>query len=128
MGQRIRLANGAAIGAAALPSVRIRLADPPFSFIGLGGYTGNVTIEESVDDNVVTDANATWISLGTVSSGATFEWKDPLFRVRANPSATTGTGSVTVQMLEGVRSLKNERLTPRPSGTRRQAQQRNGMS
>jgi hypothetical protein len=123
MAQRINLANAVAIGAAARPGIRVRLADPPFSFVGAGGYTGNVDIQESVDDDSVADADATWFTIGTVASGAQLTWGQPLFRVRADPSSTTGTGSVTVQMLEGVRSLKNERSGRNRKPTARQTRE-----
>lgn len=123
MGARISLGNGltaAANGA----SVRIRLSNPPFIFAapdkGENGsnWTGSIAIQHTFDEpplpnngggvsnNGITDANADWETIGTITAGdPMFNWSNPLFRVRALTTSITG-GNPSVYLLENIRSLK----------------------
>lgn len=116
-------------------SIRIRLADPPFIFDSPAtdssgrSWGGSITIEQSMDtppmpnngggvaNDGITDANARWETIGTLTNGGgPIEWRNPLYRIRANTSAVTGTGTPDVYMLEGIRSLKSQRPQPRKPG------------
>lgn len=134
MAARIPLGKNLAVGSPAQKSIHVTLADPPFIFQAPGTWTGTILIEHSMDEFPevaqstsvdpaagVPDASATWSTLVTLTPGAFLEWKDPMYRIRANPSGIAS-GSTSVFMLEGIRSLKNQRS----HGTRSQRQTRNG--
>ena len=123
-------------------SIEIRLADPPYLFDAPAtdsngtSWSGSITIQQTMDtmpppnngggvsNSGVSDANARWETIITLTSGGgPVEWKNPLYRIRANTSAVTGSGSPDVYMLEGIRSLKSHR-PPKRSG--KEYQSRNG--
>lgn len=123
-------------------SIRISLADPPYLFDAPAtdsqGRTwgGSITIQSTMDNmpspqgwdvngpgGGVSDANARWETIGTLTNGGgPINWSYPLYRVRANTSAVTGSGTPDVYMVEGLRSLKNQRW----HGSEKQKQTRNG--
>lgn len=74
-------------------SIYPRVSRSPYLFITDSDNSGSITIEQSVDGMNVADADADWISVGSLAAGATLSWHDPIYRVRA-----TGTG--TAYMLE----------------------------
>lgn len=115
-------------------SIHISLADPPYLFDCPGtdtsgrAWTGTITIQSTVDtmppangggfaaNDGVSDVNARWETIITLTpTSGPVDWKVPLYRIRANTSAVGGTGTPTVYMLEGVRSLKNHSLPKKPS-------------
>lgn len=123
-------------------SVRLRLADPPYLFTcsakGSDGtnWTGTVAIQMTEDtaplpnlgggvsNDGVTDANADWKTILTLNSGGDqAEWKNPLYRVRVLTTSITG-GTPNVYMLEGIRSLKTQKMAPKKPG--KSYQSRNG--
>jgi hypothetical protein len=112
MGMRVALAKSAtatsgANSDGAMPSIKIRIQDPPWLFQTSGGYTGTVKIQHSVDGPEVTDANATWYDLITaLSTNNTADVKHPLYRVRANCGGVTGSTGANVYMVEYVRALR----------------------
>lgn len=128
MAQRIPLGKGLTAAGGASPSIRIRLADPPFIFVATGTFTGTVAIEQSMDTmpdppqfaevsggSGVQDSAATWQTIVTaVDNVSPQEWRNPLYRIRANPALITS-GSANVYMLEGVRSLKTQKTRPQKS-------------
>jgi len=105
-------------------SIQIRLAKPPFIFdapttdsSGVS-WAGTITIQQSLDtmpmpnlgggvsNSGVTDANARWETIGSITNGGgPLQWSNPLYRVRANTSAVTGSGHPDVYMLEDTRTL-----------------------
>lgn len=118
-------------------SVRIRLDDPPFIFdapaTDSSGRTwgGSILIQQSMNtppmpnngggvaNDGITDANAVWETIGTLTNGGgPIEWRNPLYRIRANTSGVTGTGTPDVYMLVGIRSLKSQKILPRRPTTR----------
>ena len=122
MAQRVALAKNVTAASGAQPSIRIRLADPPFTFITNAGWTGTVAVQESIDGPDVSDAAATWRTLLTIAPGDEQSWASPLYRIRADP-ASVASGNCTVVMLEGVRSLKNERTDRARRPTSRQTRE-----
>lgn len=71
----------------------IRTAKRPYRYSALGGFTGTVKIEHSPD------GGTTWISLGTITSGADLIVDAPISCCRVN-----GTHTVTnadVYFIEG---------------------------
>lgn len=120
-------------------SQRVQLADPPFIFDAPAtdsqgrSWGGSITIQSSMDtipeqqglytDSGVTDANARWETIATLTNGGgPVNWSYPLYRIRANTSAVTGTGTPDVYRTEGIRSLKNQRW----HGSQKQKSTRNG--
>lgn len=123
-------------------SQRISLADPPFIFDAPGtdsqgrAWTGSITIESTSDSmpspqgwdvgtpgGGVLDSAARWETIGTLTpTSGPINWSYPLYRIRANTSAVTGSGTPDVYRYEGIRSLKNQRW----HGSQRQKQSRNG--
>lgn len=141
MAARIPLGKGLTSSANGA-SVRLRLADPPYLFTapqkGSDGtnWTGTVAIQMTEDtpqqpnlgggvaNDGVSDANADWKTILTLNSGGDqAEWKNPLYRVRVLTTSITG-GTPNVYMLEGIRSLKTQKMAPRKPG--KSYQSRNG--
>src|SRR3974377_1610644 len=105
MGMRVRLCK---LTNVTQPSVKLLNDDPPFNFVVTGSWTGSVTVEQSVDDPTVADAAATWITMLTFAApNDNQNWNNPIYRVRANLRGLL-TGVATVDMLVGIRSLKNQ--------------------
>lgn len=120
MAARVKLGTGltsAANGA----SITVRASDPPYLFVcpanGANGsaWSGSITVQYSMDtppspnngggvsNDGVTDANAQWMTAGTLASGgSSFSWASPLYRVRCLTSGITG-GNPNVYMLEDVK-------------------------
>lgn len=115
-------------------SIHISLADPPYLFDVTGfdtsgvAWTGSILIQSTPDtmppangggfssNDGVSDANARWETIITLTpTSGPVEWKNPLYRIRANTSSVGGAGTPTVYMLEGIRSLKNHSLPKKPS-------------
>lgn len=99
MGQRVRLAKNLAAGSSSV-SIRIRTAIPPWRLVATGGFTGNVTVQHSVDSMDTADGSATWITLSTLANGGEASVSDPVYRVRVNGGHSAG--SATVDLLEDV--------------------------
>jgi len=124
-------------------SIQIRLADPPFIFdapaTDSSGVTwgGSILIQQTMDtmpapngymsNSGVTDVNARWETIVTLTNGGgPVDWKFPLYRIRADTSGVTGSGSPDVYMLEGIRSLKTQRPTQSNRKPSKQYASRNG--
>ncbi len=103
----------------------IHLADPPFIFDAPGtdsngtAWTGSITIQSTMDSfpeqqgwfkgtpgGGILDSAARWETIGTLTpTSGPIQWDNPLYRIRANLSAVTGSGHPDVYRLEGVRTL-----------------------
>jgi hypothetical protein len=130
MAARIPLAKGLATATQSV-SIPIRKSEPPYLFVvpakdNAGNtWTGSVAIQQSVDTfyypegntgagnfSGVTDANASWITIiSTINPGDQVEWRNPLYRIRADGTNITG-GVPNVYMLESPQSNKTQRKTP----------------
>lgn len=110
-------------------SVHISLAKPPFLFDCPGtdtsgvAWTGSILIQMTSDtmppsngggfasNDGVSDANARWETILTLTpTSGPVNWANPLYRVRANTSGVTGSGTPTVYMYEDVRTLKKHSI------------------
>jgi len=98
MAARIPLAKNLAAGSDGT-SVFIRSANRPFVVQSDAGYTGNVTIQQSVDGRDVTDANASWTTGTTLAANDQITIDGPVFRIRCSG---THTGTATVYLLEDI--------------------------
>lgn len=99
---RIPLGKNVAAGGPAQPSVKIRTAKPPFLFQSTGAYTGNIVIQHSVDTwDEVTDANASWGTLATLTAAASIVIvAAPLYRIRMSGGPSGGAVAGSAYMVE----------------------------
>ncbi len=118
----------------------IGLADPPYIFDSPGtdssgvAWTGSITIQSTMDSfpeqqgwfkgtpgGGVLDTAARWETIGTITpTSGPIQWDNPLYRIRANTSAVTGSGSPDVYRLEGVRTLSGGMGRPKAKQKSRQ--------
>jgi hypothetical protein len=95
MASRVTLAKDLAAGsngASIFPKSR-----RPYVIQSDAGYTGSVTVEQSVDGPDVSDANASWTTGTTLAANDQITIDGPVYRIRVRGSHT---GTATVFLLE----------------------------
>lgn len=98
MGAPVRLCNALAPEANSA-SIRIRTACRPYAIQTKGGFTGDITIENTTSNVKVSDANATWTTVASgIGDDEIASIDHPLTRIRVAGSHTGG--GATVDLIE----------------------------
>lgn len=98
MAGRVRLTKNLAAGSQSA-SVKIRAAHQPYAVYASGGFTGSVTLQQTMASPDVADAAATWSDIGTIATDDSISIVVPLYRIRVDGDHSAGTA--TVDLLEG---------------------------